>query len=87
MADNLPSWLDALVSGGIVTLLLGWLGVRQVARIDKLEDGKANASDVKELLRELKIERAAADQSRAELHEKVNGIALIVARLEGRRGR
>lgn len=62
----------------------------QIVRIGKLEEAvanKADESDVTRVLREIRDEmqadRLEAGRSRDALHEKVNRVALGVARLEG----
>lgn len=77
------SWqLIEWLVGGLIALLQVIFGY-QIHRIGKLEDGKADKADLRDLIDEIKEDRKAADESRGALHEKVNDVALSIARLEG----
>lgn len=88
MIDADPTWKEAATwLGGLLVAGLQIFGLYQVKRIGALEENKADKVDLRTLIDELRVDRASADQSRSELHEKVNDVALAVARLEGRFGR
>lgn len=82
-----PSWLEQLIGPGVVAVVLGFFGVRALNRIDALEQGKADKSDVKALIDEMRADREATRESRGKLYERVNGMAESLARLEGRLGK
>lgn len=78
-----PSWLDAVLSSGVVLAVLGFFGIRALNRIDALEKEKANKSDLKELIDEIRADRKAASDSREKLYNRVNDLALSVAYMQG----
>lgn len=86
MDDGL-SWKDvALWLGGLLVAGLQLVGLWQVKRIGALEVGKADKSDLKALIDEIRAERESAKESRGRLYERVNTMAESLARLEGRIG-
>lgn len=87
-AWQIIEWL-ALSLLGLLQAIFGY----QVIRIGKLEEKvakKADTSEVMDFLRRMedKAERrdAEAAESRAAIHEKINDVALGLARLEGSSG-
>lgn len=77
--EKIATWLALALVG-----LLQFIGLAQIRRIGVLETSKAEKSDVKDLIEELRVERISAEESRKELHEKLNKLSVGVARLQGR---
>lgn len=69
----------AIYASGSCVLMIAWMWRWMWTKLD----GKADKIDLKDLIQEIKDDRKAADESRGALHEKVNDVALSIARLEG----
>lgn len=84
-ADPIYKDVAAWLAGACVATV-AWVGKRTIGHVERLDEKKADKVDLSGLIDELREDRKAADVSRQELHEKVNTVALTVARLEGRLG-
>lgn len=62
---------------------VSWFMKRTIAQVD----GKAEKTDVKALIDEIRAERESAKESRGRLYDRVNNIGESLARLEGRLGK
>lgn len=83
-----PIYKDAAIGlAGVLGSIATWIAKKTVGKVEILDEKKADRVDLTKLIDELREDRVAADESRQALHEKVNDVALTVARLEGRLGR
>lgn len=94
VAVDVPPWLQELIGPGAVAAVLGFFGLKALSRIDALEKGKADKSDLDKLIDEMRSDRQlarednqAARDSRAKMYEKVNSMAVTLGRLEERIGK
>ena len=87
MSSSDPIYKDAAAwLAGSCVAIVAWIGRRTIGKVDSLDDKKTDKGDFDRLIDEFRQDRASADKSRQDLHEKVNTVALAVARLEGRLG-
>lgn len=81
----MPSWIDAVVSSGLVAAVLGFFGVRAINRVDALEKEKLDTSVFEAFLEEFKQDRREARESRIKLYDRLGKMGEDLARLQGAR--
>jgi hypothetical protein len=78
MSGEIPTWVQAITGSTVVVTVLGWLGKREVARIDNklkrvedLDQKKADRDEIKELMQLIRETEASAQRSRAEIYSAI----------------
>lgn len=81
LIKDIAAWAGPVCVGAIA-----WIGKHTIGKVERLDQQKADREEIRTIIEELRADRQSADASRQDLHEKVNTVALTVARLEGRLG-